>query len=135
MDSSAPELFASFGVSQLFDIPTRMTQTTTAPIDLLFVSNVDSIQSHGCLPNIADHEGIFVSFHSTQQKVSVQTRSAYDYKNIDEKNLIQYLNQIDYESLVFSLPVCDQAEAYSHILIQAREKFVPTKTIVIRPCD
>jgi hypothetical protein len=33
------------------------------------------------------------------------------------------------------LPVCDQAEAYSNILIQAREKFVSTKTIVIRPCD
>ena len=101
----------------------------------MFVSNVDSIQSHGCLPNIADHEGIFVSFHNTQQKVPLQTRSIYDYKNIDEKNLIQYLNQIDYESLVFSLPVCDQAEAYSNILIQAREKFVSTKTIVIRPCD
>ena len=64
---------ASFGFSQLIDIPTRMTQTTTALIDLLFVSNVDSIQSHGCLPNIADHEGIFVSFHNTQQKVPLQT--------------------------------------------------------------
>ena len=57
------------------------------------------------------------------------------FENIDEKGLIKYLNEIDYGSLVFSLPVSDQAEAYSNILIQAREKFVTTKSIVIRPCD
>ena len=101
----------------------------------MFVSNVNSIQSHGCLPNVADHEGIFVSFHNTQQKVPLQTRTCFDYKNVDEKGLIKYLNEIDYGSLVFSLPVCDQAEAYTNILIQAREKFVTTKTILIRPCD
>ena len=49
--------------------------------------------------------------------------------------LIKYLNEINYTNLVFSKPVSQQAEAYSDILIRAREHFVPTKQITIRPCD
>ena len=96
---------------------------------------MDKIQCHGTLPSIADHEGTFVCFHSSQQKTSTQTKIAFDYKNIDEIGLIKYLNEIDYETIVFSKPVSQQAEAYSDILIRARELFVPTKQITIRPCD
>ena len=135
LDLSAPELFSSFGAKQVIDIPTRVTETTTSLIDLIFVFNEDKIQCHGTLPSIADHDGTFISFHSTQQKPSIQSRTVFDYKNIDEKGLIEYLNHINYESLVFSLPVSQQAEAYANILIGAREQFLPTKQITIRPCD
>ena len=135
LDTSAPELFSSFGAKQVIDIPTRVTETTTSLIDLIFVFNVDKIQCHGTLPSIADHEGTFICFHSNQQKTSTQTKTAFDYKNIDETGLIKYLNEINYEITVFSKPVSQQAEAYSDILIRARELFVPTKQITIRPCD
>ena len=65
----------------------------------------------------------------------MQTRTVYDYNNINENALIKYLNEINYDNLVFSKPVSQQAEAYSDILIAAREQFVPTKQITIRPCD
>ena len=135
LDTSAPELFSSFGAKQVIDIPTRTTETTTSLIDLIFVFNVDRVQCHGTLPSIADHDGTFICFHSTQQKQKVQTRTVYDYKNIDEQALIKYLNEINYHDLVFSKPVFQQAEAYSNILIKAREQFVSTKQITIRPCD
>ena len=73
LDTSAPELFSSFGAKQLIDIPTRITETTTSLIDLIFVFNVDKVQCHGTLPSIADHEGTFICFHSTQQKPKLQT--------------------------------------------------------------
>lgn len=73
LDTSAPELFSSFGAKQVIDIPTRITETTTSLIDLIFVFNVDKIQCHGTLPSIADHEGTFICFHSTQQKPKLQT--------------------------------------------------------------
>ena len=41
LDSTAPELFESFGFNQLIDIPTRVTQNTTSLVDLVFVQNVD----------------------------------------------------------------------------------------------
>ena len=62
LDSSAPDLFASYGFTQLIDIPTRTTNDTISLIDLIFVSNTDNVQHHGTLPRIADHDGVFVDF-------------------------------------------------------------------------
>ena len=47
LDDSAPELFQSFGYSQMIDIPTRITDSTTSLIDLIFVHLVDNITCHG----------------------------------------------------------------------------------------
>ena len=62
LDSSAPDLFASYGFSQLIDIPTRVTENSTSLIDLIFVSNTDNIQRHGTLPRLADHDGFSLAF-------------------------------------------------------------------------
>ena len=63
------------------------------------------------------------------------TKIIYDYKNIDENELIQYINKFDYENHVFCLPFNQQAEAFTKILTDAIEKFVPTKKITIKPAD
>ena len=68
LDTVAPELFSSFNFHQLIDIPTRVTNNTTSLIDLIFTSNQDNISCHGTLSPVADHEGIFVSFHCVQTK-------------------------------------------------------------------
>ena len=54
---------------------------------------------------------------------------------MNEKGLFKYLGELDYQSLVFSKPVSEQAEAYSKILIEAQNQFVPTRQIVVRPKD
>ena len=43
LDSFAPELFQSYGFTQVIDIPTRITQETMSLVDLIFVDNLDSI--------------------------------------------------------------------------------------------
>ena len=49
----------------IIDIPTRVTDSTRGVtaflIDLIFCKHIDNIQSHGTLPCIADHDGVFVS--------------------------------------------------------------------------
>ena len=75
MDSLAPELFSSHGFIQLIDIPTRVTSSCTSLIDLIFVTDQDSIKSHGTLPKIADHEGTFVSFNCKKAKQNVVTKT------------------------------------------------------------
>ena len=62
-------------------------------------------------------------------------RTVYDYKNTDEKGLLKHIKEYNYQSTVFSKPVSEQAEALSNILIEARNKFIPTKEITIRPND
>ena len=102
---------------------------------MIFVSNTDNVNCHGTLPEIADHERTFISFHCVQQKVKQTTNTIFDYKNVTEKELFKYFGEIDYQALVFSKNVSEQADAYSKILIEAQKLFVPTRQIVVRPKD
>ena len=102
LDNSAPELFCSHNYKQLIDIPTRVTSKTISLIDLLFTNNQDNIQCHGTLSSIADHEGIFVSFHCIQAKTNNITKTVYDFKNIDEIALRNYIKSYDFETNFFS---------------------------------
>ena len=135
LNNTAPELFVTHGLSQLIDIPTRVTQNCTSLIDLIFCRNIDKIQCHGTLPPIADHEGTFFSFHCKLDKSKPLTKQIFDYKNINENALLQYIKSYDFESAVFSKPATQQAEAMTDILTSAFQKYVPTKTIVIRVSD
>ena len=132
LDTSAPELYASFGFTQLIDIPTRVRGNTISLVDLFFVSCIDTVKSHGTLPPIADHDGIFTSVKSQYKPVK---QTVYDYKNADEKGLLKYISEYNYTSTVFSKPVAEQAEALSNMLIEARNMFIPVKEITIRPND
>ena len=135
LDRSAPDLFSSFGCSQLIDIPTRVTRDTTSLVDLIYVFNTDNIQSHGTLPRIADHDGIFVSFHCVKNKSKNITKTILDFKNVDELGLINYIKNYDFQSAVFSNPITEQAAIFTNILAEAVSKFVPTKQVIIKPSD
>ena len=63
LDRQAPDLFASYGYAQLIDIPTRVSDFSTSLIDLFYVDSTDDVHLHGTIPQIADHDGIFVSFN------------------------------------------------------------------------
>jgi len=133
LDSSAPDLFQSFGYFQLLDIPTRVTHDTTSLLDLCFVHSIDHLSSHGTLPKLADHEGIFVTFHNNLTQTKLKTKTIYDYKNIDEKSLINYIKTFDFESVVFSQPVRLQADIMTTVLTDIFSMFVTTKQIKIKP--
>ena len=135
LDSTAPGLFSSYGFTQLIDLPTRVTDTTIALIDLIFVDNLDDIVCHGTLPKIADHDGVVVCFNTKSDKQTSRTKTIYDYNNADMDGLINYIKEFDFEYHVFGHPTINQAELYSNFLSDAFSKFVPCKTVVIRPTD
>ena len=64
-----------------------------------------------------------------------QKKNIYDYKNIDEALLINYFKNYDYEAKVFSLPYSEQSEAFTNVLREGLEKFIPLKSITIRESD
>ena len=61
--------------------------------------------------------------------------SVYDYKNVDIMGLIQYIKDFDFESNVFCYPILQQTELFSNVLSEAFLKFVPSKTVTIKPTD
>ena len=128
LDHLAPDLFSSYGFQQLIDIPTRICLTTTSLIDLIFVNSMELVEEFGTLPQIADHEGTLLCL-SLEQKTKKQTQTTiFDYKNADLEGLSNFIKNFDFEKQVFSLPVPDQAEKYSQILISCFDQFVPKKT-------
>ena len=135
LDNTAPQLFKSFGLNQMIDIPTRLSGTCTSLIDLIFCRFVNNIQAHGTLPPLADHEGTFIAFHCIQDKSKPVTKTIFDYQNIDEGALLQYIKNINFDVQVFSRPVTQQAEAITEVLTEAFHKFVPCKTVVARNSD
>ena len=135
LDNTAPQLFKSFGLNQMIDIPTRLSSICTSLIDLIFCRFIDNVQSHGTLPPLADHEGTFIAFHCIQEKLKPVTKIVFDYKNIDEAALLQYIKNVNYDVQVLSKPVTQQAEAITEVLTEAFRLFVPCKTVVIRPSD
>ena len=135
LDNRAPDLFESYGLCQLIDIPTRVTSNTTSLIDLFFVRNKDIVLAHGTLPKIADHDGILCSFNIQKQKTIYRTKTINDWKNTDQTGLLNYIKSFNFDSQVFNLDVQSQTEKYSHVLTEALSKFVPRKTIKIRSID
>ena len=133
LDDSASELFQSYGYSQLLDIPTRVTDTSTSLLDLIYVQNIDSITAHGTLPQISDHNGTFVTFHCIQDRPKAKSKLVFDYNNIDEPGLVSHIKNIDFDSLVFSKPLEDQAQIMTDILTQAFSQFVPSKSVILHP--
>ena len=114
MDSTAPDLFASYGFQQIIDIPTRVTLGSTSLIDLIFINKPDDLICHGTVPKIADHEGVLASFNIKSQKKKANSRIIFDYKNADEAGLIKFIKEFDFNSKVFSLPPENQTEIYTN---------------------
>ena len=133
LDSIAPDLFSSYGFNQLIDIPTRVTENSVSLISLIFVNKPDDINCHGTLQRIADHDGVLVSFNTKSLKPKIKTRTVYDYKNADIEGLTKYIKEFDFENTVFGCSVQNQCSVYTNILTEAISKFIPTKTVTIRP--
>ena len=135
LDFSASELFESYGFHQLIDIPTRVTLGTISLIDLVFTNKLDNITCHGTLPKVADHDGTIVCFSTKSKKVKQKTKIVYDYNDADEAGLLKFFKDYDFESTVFNQPINKQAEIFTNVLQDAFSKFIPCKTVLVRPSD
>ena len=65
----------------------------------------------------------------------MKTKSFYDYKNTDIDGLRNYIKNFDFNTAVFSHPTVQQTELYEKILVEAFNKYVPCKTVIIRHND
>ena len=63
-----------------------------------------------------NNDCIIGSFNTTIIKPKWSTRVVYDYGKANEKGLNEFMKHFDFENMVFSLPVEEQAEKFLSIL-------------------
>ena len=63
-------------------------------LDLIFVQLIDNVTSHGTIGKIADHKGVFITFHCTHDKPKERLQTIYDYSKVDKDGLIKYIKKI-----------------------------------------
>ena len=135
LDNFAPDLFMSYGFNQIIDIPTRVSNESTSLIDLFFINSTAGITYQGTLPKIADHDGIFASFDIKNFKPKSKSKTVFDFKNCNVDGLVNFIKDFDFENIVFSLPVEQQANKFTEVLLDAQNKFIPSKTVTFKLKD
>ena len=97
------------------------------------MNSIELVEEFGTLPQIADHEGTLLCLSLEQKSKQPKQTIIFDYKNADLEGLTNFIKGYDFENQVFSLPVQDQADRYSQILISCFDQFVPKKTVFLKP--
>ena len=68
-------------------------------------------------------------------KPKLVTQTVYDYSNVDEVGLRNYIKTFNFDASVFCHPVEYQAVHFTEILQNAFSLYVPTKTVVVRSTE
>ena len=82
---------------------------------------------------IAGHEGTLLCLSLEQNVKQPKQTIIFDYKNANLEGLSKFIKEYDFENQVFSLPIHDQADRYSQILMSCFDQFVPKKTVFLKP--
>ena len=83
-------------MTQVIDVPTRITQTTASCLDLIMTSSVDLIKASGVLPPIcSDHSVPYIQIYLSKPSNSSYRRTIYNYSNLNANKLISDLTKIN----------------------------------------
>ena len=126
-----------FNLVQCIEEPTHFTENSSSIIDLLFVTNKDSILTSGvgkpCLDlSIRYHCPIFGVFNFLKPKYKSIKRKIWQYQNGNYDQLRQNLSEIDWDSNYSDDPD-KYAESITNIIIENVSNTIPNKTITINP--
>ena len=137
LDNEGADLFLEYGYSQLIDIPTRYCNLSTSLIDLFFINKTDNVILNAVLPSIADHLGTLISINCKNFTPKQKIINKYYYNDSNWHELKKLLIDLDDPNLydTENKDINEITSAFTEKLILGREKFVPTKTVKIKPFD
>ena len=127
-------LMNSFGLNQIIDSPTRITQYTSTLIDLILVANSLRCTDKGTIePFCSDHHAVYFSTNFLTVKQHCYQRKIWQYDNANFDTYREKLSSCDWN--MNDLSIEQQVEKLTSNIEQAAEQSVPSKTVTIRPRD
>ena len=122
-----------FNLKQVIDQPTRITETSSTLIDLMFVKNIEKVKSHGvcAVPGVSDHHLIFMAYDIKKPKfqpIKVTTRS---FKNFDLNAFQAAAEFANFENVYNVVDINDKVTILENTINDLLDTFAPYKTFTI----
>ena len=132
MTRAMDDICTTFNLSQLIDVPTRITDNTSTLIDLIYALNLSFITKSGVLHlGISDHFGIFATRSTRNAKKSQQDHLNIEYRDLKASNEAKFLE--DVESSPWQLvdlfdEIDEKVDTFYHLIIQLMNWHAPTRS-------
>ena len=132
---SMDDICQSFDLHQLIGEPTRVTESTSTPIDHIYVSEPTLITTSGVIQlGISNHFGIFGS-RSTQNSTDAKKNLHIDYRDYKAFNENNFLDDVDatpWQLIDVFDSLDDEVDTMYHLLYQLINGHAPKKPRRIR---
>ena len=135
IDLQGCQIFENYNFTNLIDRPTRFSNHSVSLLDLFFVDRIDKASGACVWSNVADHNGISVSFDLDSKRPKQKTFEKYEFNQMTRENWISLKSHLDTFGNPDSLSVDAHCEALSKHLISGIEQFVPKVTYKQRNID
>ena len=133
------DLCQQYGLIQLINEATNFTESSASTIDLIMVSNINSVDISGVgepflMQDIRYHCPTFCIFKFKKHIVKPFSRKIWLYDHGNYNDLRQMISDYNWDS-VRNDDVNEYANCFSKTLLSLAEQCFPTKHVTIRPRD
>ena len=127
-------IFSAYGLKNIVKEATRISETTQTLIDLIALSDISKITSHGVAHlGISDHSFIYANLQMRRKKSKLEAKIITSYKNFDEEKFKSDIQAAPW-SVCGSLPdLEDQVWAWEHLFNQISSEHITTRKVRLRP--
>ena len=117
----------SCNLKQLIDKPTRITETTSSIIDLIF-TNSNKILEYGSITcGISDHNIIYCNIKFKKPKYEPKSIKFRSFKNFDKTSYVNDLLDADWSNFFLSKKVDKAVDIFNQILLEIADKHAPVR--------
>ena len=125
------EFCTTFNLTQLINLPTRVTENSQSWIDVTMTSNKELVTSGGVLTSsMSDHNLIYSLLNSNIPRAKPSYVSVRSYRNYSPQNFQEDLLFVPFHIVnFFDDEVSDQVEVYSILFLDVLNEHAPIKRI------
>ena len=125
------EIASEFFLEQVVSLPTRVTEYTSAILDLFFTNNATLVNKCNVIPGIGDHEAVFVETSLRPMIQKKTPRKVNIYRKANFEAMKEGMNS-KYEEFRRTAPETDINslwQKFVNILKEEMQQHIPTKMI------
>lgn len=125
--------FESYGLTQLLNEPTRVTDRTSTLIDPIFINDINFVASFGTMPaeDISDHKFVYLVLNVKTIKPPPKIITFRNFRNFNLDHFRQDLQSISWHHLYNEQIVDNKIIIFNNIITTLFNKHIPKRTVRI----